>query len=775
MTDIIRLGMQVDTSQLSDATVKLKSVAQAAAGVASAAQKMSAAASGAGSSLTTASVAASRMALQDAKLNTAKMRTIEGVTRAQIKEARSLENTARLNLEVAKTEALRSKSVEETINALKRKVSAETAAAKVVATPIAAAANTNFIPHDMRPNRFNTANLAAQFQDIGVTASMGMNPLTIAIQQGTQLSAIMNSMEKPLQGLGQAFASVINPVSLLSIGLVAVVAAGIQMVDWVSVGQGALLGMASALDGAAEGIASFATQTPVMLTGLYLLIPATWSLVTGLYAVTAAAVSAAGGVIAAFIAMNAPILAVMVTITGFTLAMQAIFGENFITGVKTGINYMIGAVTGAYRAIQELWGSIPAVFASGMIEAGNRMHVAFKKTLNALLESINEWLSYVPEILGGSKNTITFRFDEKAVFQNPYAEEAAKAGNIAGNIFAEEFKKDHIGIIAQTVKDGITYTTGQMRSLSEYLGTLDPEKEKKKKGATGKTDLEKYQDIENSALRRIASLKAEQQALFLTAEEAAKLTFYTEMLNDAQQKGIILTTEQKSRLGALAEEMAAIQEHTKKTEEAMDFLKTSTKGFFDDMRSGLEQGKGLWDSFLDAVTNVLNKITDKIIESQMDQMFSSFGQTGSGQGFLGDIVSLFSAKGNVFSAGNVTPFAKGGAFTNSIITSPTLFGFAKGDAFGVMGEAGAEAVMPLHRGSDGSLGVKMSGGVGGTNVVVNVNNNSKASASVQQRETSNGIEIDVTIDEIVGSKLNERGSNSNRSTRSINSQALIRR
>ena len=41
---------------------------------------------------------------------------------------------------------------------------------------------------------FNTANIAAQFQDIGVTAAMGMNPLQIALQQGTQISAALGPM-----------------------------------------------------------------------------------------------------------------------------------------------------------------------------------------------------------------------------------------------------------------------------------------------------------------------------------------------------------------------------------------------------------------------------------------------------------------------------------------------------------------------------------------------------------------------------------------------------
>lgn len=45
-------------------------------------------------------------------------------------------------------------------------------------------------------------------------------------------------------------------------------------------------------------------------------------------------------------------------------------------------------------------------------------------------------------------------------------------------------------------------------------------------------------------------------------------------------------------------------------------------------------------------------------------------------------------------------FAKGGVFTNSVVDEPTSF------AMGLMGEAGPEAIMPLKRHSDGSLGVR---------------------------------------------------------------------
>lgn len=71
-------------------------------------------------------------------------------------------------------------------------------------------------------------NAGYQFQDIAVTAAMGMNPLMIGLQQGTQLASVVGSMERPVAGLAAAFASLINPVSLVTIGLTAGVAALVQ-------------------------------------------------------------------------------------------------------------------------------------------------------------------------------------------------------------------------------------------------------------------------------------------------------------------------------------------------------------------------------------------------------------------------------------------------------------------------------------------------------------------------------------------------------------------
>ena len=63
--------------------------------------------------------------------------------------------------------------------------------------------------------------------------------------------------------------------------------------------------------------------------------------------------------------------------------------------------------------------------------------------------------------------------------------------------------------------------------------------------------------------------------------------------------------------------------------------------------------------------------------------------------------------------GSVTPFARGG-----VIAAPSYFPMAGGA--GLMGEAGAEAILPLRRGSDGRLGVAAGEGSAPVSVVFNV-------------------------------------------------------
>lgn len=83
-----------------------------------------------------------------------------------------------------------------------------------------------------------------------------------------------------------------------------------------------------------------------------------------------------------------------------------------------------------------------------------------------------------------------------------------------------------------------------------------------------------------------------------------------------------------------------------------------------------------------------------------------FGGSGGSQVVIGPNTGIY-ARGGAFDRGaEIIPFARGGA----IVDRPTMFDM-RGGRLGLMGEAGPEAIMPLERSPDGSLGVR--GGAGG--------------------------------------------------------------
>ncbi len=82
-------------------------------------------------------------------------------------------------------------------------------------------------------NRFLAGNLAAQGQDVLVTALMGMNPGTIGFQQGGQAAGALQmsgvtTLGGAAKALGAGLAELVNPLTLATIGLTAGAAAAIQ-------------------------------------------------------------------------------------------------------------------------------------------------------------------------------------------------------------------------------------------------------------------------------------------------------------------------------------------------------------------------------------------------------------------------------------------------------------------------------------------------------------------------------------------------------------------
>ena len=184
----------------------------------------------------------------------------------------------------------------------------------------------------------------------------------------------------------------------------------------------------------------------------------------------------------------------------------------------------------------------------------------------------------------------------------------------------------------------------------------------------------------------------------------------------------------------------------------VEFTKTGKlnfKSLIDSMIEGLiryemqEQAKMAYAAFKPFGMNILGSLFAK-----------PTGMGASPDGFNVGNNLLVQAKGGVYDAG-LTTFAKGGMFTNSVVSQPTLFKFAQGT--GLMGEAGPEAIMPLKRDSNGNLGVRGPGGGGNVDVVVNNYGNEKATTK-ETTDSRGNRRIEVIVGDMVASELSRPGS-----------------
>lgn len=144
-------------------------------------------------------------------------------------------------------------------------------------------------------------------------------------------------------------------------------------------------------------------------------------------------------------------------------------------------------------------------------------------------------------------------------------------------------------------------------------------------------------------------------------------------------------------------------------------LSRSSESFGKSIVSAFSRGVVEGKRFEDVLRSVGRSMTDSLLKTALKPLqtgLSSLLGTGvkSLSGLFGGIGLSGSGGGGV----PVAPFAEGG-----IVASPSYFPTGRG--LGLMGERGAEAIMPLARGPDGRLGVRAGGGQARPlNVVVQV-------------------------------------------------------
>lgn len=242
---------------------------------------------------------------------------------------------------------------------------------------------------------------------------------------------------------------------------------------------------------------------------------------------------------------------------------------------------------------------------------------------------------------------------------------------------------------------------------------------------------------------------------------------------------------------ALAERLDIQEEYYKKTDEQQSDWRA---GISDSLMNYADQASDLssmaataTSEILDATTNsISNNLTNVLtgaasFKDGMSNIFSSLGETviktliqmatqalitkaimasfGGGAGGL--FGSLFGGASGAASSGtaiqsagaNFSFNALGGvydspslsAYSNGVYSTPQYFAFAKGA--GVFGEAGPEAIMPLTRGADGSLGVRAVGreSTAVQNAANQIQAQPRIAVSVDARSTFTGKPDDITM------------------------------
>lgn len=606
--------------------------------------------------------------------------------------------------------------------------------------------------------RGNTANIAAQFQDIGVTAAMGMNPVMIALQQGTQLSAVLNTMQNPLRGLAAGLLSIINPVSLLTIGFVALGAVAIQ---W-------FMGAKSEADDAADALQTHDQWLTNILKGYDGASDAAKR-----YRDEAERLPEASVTADLMFDRKAALEEYSERLSSLRTQQEEF--QRYIDERSRGAS-LFGNLDGAGEAVAALQTVIDKVEQAG-ITAGSTaaeldpLYSSLKLIATSdadaqvlhIAESLVELLSKARdsrirvEELTAAINAMPANVQTTISLRMEGFNEAQADLNALMPDFRDRFTK---------LRDDANAAHSRMRSdavdnilrlqadkdLERVLGGIDRlEAEDKARQASrggGKlTDLQKaansYDNLTASASQFIAAQQLSVTTLGMSTEAASRLRHEQDLLNQAAHDNIKLSPQQRSEIASLAEVMASTEERTRSLTEAYNFGQQTLGAFFSDFKRELMNGTSLWDSFASAAGKALDSIADRALSMAASGIFDMIfgavmgglggGATGGswGNGLWGS--AIFNAKGNIYEG---SPSLS--AYSNQIVTQPTLFAFAKGA--GLMGEepgSPGEAIMPLARNSRGQLGVQVANN--NQPVAANVNVqiiDQRRGGSIRQEETT---------------------------------------
>lgn len=218
-----------------------------------------------------------------------------------------------------------------------------------------------------------------------------------------------------------------------------------------------------------------------------------------------------------------------------------------------------------------------------------------------------------------------------------------------------------------------------------------------KKGASTRanayeTALSNLEGNTDATEQQIAAIKSLSSAGGDLSKQLKIIAERQKILNAAQKAGVEVTPEMAAQIDKL------VEEYVNANDELKDLQDNAKRG-----ESALTD---LFGSILDGSDAAISALVNLLAEIAKVQFAKGalglLGGTSWGSGLISLIGSglTANAKGGVYDSPSLS------AYSGSVVSSPTIFKFAKGGSLGLMGEAGSEAILPLSRMTNGELGVK---------------------------------------------------------------------
>lgn len=550
----------------------------------------------------------------------------------------------------------------------------------------------------------NVSNVAAQGFDIITTAPF-MPISTVALQQGPQLVQALEQIKASGQSVGKtlfaAFTSLVSPMSLVTIGLVAAGAAAIQY--FTSTGSDAKKAE-DALSRHSELIARIRQAWPEALAGAKEYAAESdkilrQDVVDSIAAYKKALSEAAGDA-------RSPLLSIPATdYHGATETIRQVQSAIALldTSVKSGDPNLKGFIdrlidiqnaSGTPENIRALIIEIREAAKAGLDAQGKLNQAA--SAINGIGAAAAQQTERVKALAATlqSLSKIGLPSLDDAGLAAQIRDQALKGSQGATEAGVRAIEDAYQASLARIEKYNPTVINSDGARVNVPAPGARPNIELE--GLPGADKIDKaarsasnaYRDLIKSADDRVAQMKLEAQLAGETGVASDALRFKLDLLQQSEDKGRSLSSKQVEAINARVEAFKKYAEEAAKAKLQADLLfdreqlgrssfdqqiastlrgaglpvdfdsyeagiiRTNLQlqyardlvgGFSDTLWSSLEQGKSLWESLGDAAVSSLKKIADTLLNDVLNSLFqvNSAASGGGGGGLLGGILSLF--------------------------------------------------------------------------------------------------------------------------------------